>query len=127
MAGSIPGGDRFRSAKRVALEWSPQSGSNRHWTDFKSAASANWAMGGWPEPTDMFVAVRSVTTVPSRGVKPLPRPPSKCLGQREHQSVEDVAFADDDLVDAGGLRHGAGHSPGDQGAAADHIDALGVH
>ena len=23
----------------------PQSDSNRHWTDFKSAASANWAMG----------------------------------------------------------------------------------
>jgi hypothetical protein len=27
----------------------PQSDSNRHWTDFKSAASANWAMGASAE------------------------------------------------------------------------------
>lgn len=28
-----------------ALHRCPQSDSNRHWADFKSAASANWAMG----------------------------------------------------------------------------------
>ena len=34
------------------LSQCPQSGSNRHWTDFKSAASANWAMGAAPDRRD---------------------------------------------------------------------------
>lgn len=33
-----------QAVSRVALAC-PQSDSNRHWADFKSAASANWAMG----------------------------------------------------------------------------------
>jgi hypothetical protein len=51
-----PAGDTDgRASRRVDLglllvcwaprRWCPQSDSNRHWTDFKSAASANWAMG----------------------------------------------------------------------------------
>ena len=33
-------------------EWYPQSDSNRQHTDFKSVASANWAMGAQPTIDD---------------------------------------------------------------------------
>ena len=34
-----------RLRQLTAVQWCPQSDSNRHWADFKSAASANWAIG----------------------------------------------------------------------------------
>ncbi len=34
-----------RTSRKCPLTWCPQSDSNRHLADFKSAASANWAMG----------------------------------------------------------------------------------
>ena len=44
----------------------PQSDSNRHCADFKSAASANWAMGASPDRRDMrHLTQGSSTTWPS--------------------------------------------------------------
>ncbi len=42
--------------------WCPQSDSNRHWTDFKSAASANWAMGAPAANLSCELLIRAIAS-----------------------------------------------------------------